>query len=65
MNKPSQKDTLAVFGASLVNLCEEVRAQGIALQKAYAEIELLKSRMAEIGTGSKKSATKRQKKVVS
>ncbi len=64
MNKPSQKDTLAVFGASLVNLCEEVRAQGIALQKAYAEIELLKSRMAEIGTGSKKPATKTKKKTV-
>lgn len=65
MNKqPTQKESLAFFGASLVKLCEEVRAQGVALQKAYAEIELLKSKMAEIGTGSKKPAIKKKKKAV-
>lgn len=65
MRKPSsQKENLAFLGASLVRLCEEVRAMGEALQRAVNDIDVLKKKMAEIGTDSKKATTKTKKKVV-
>lgn len=65
MRKPlSQKENLAFFGASLVRLCEEVRAMGEALQRAVNDIDVLKKKMAEIGTDSDKATSKRKKKVV-
>ncbi len=62
MNK--KPPTLAIFGASLVRLCVQVDELTAQLKTAIADIDVLKQKMAEIGTDSKKATTKTKKKVV-
>lgn len=62
MNK--KPPTLAIFGASLVRLCVQVDELTAQLKTAIADIDVLKKKIAEIGTDSKKATTKTKKKVV-
>lgn len=62
MNKKTP--TLAIFGASLVRLCVQVDELAAQLKTALADIDMLKQKIAEIGTDTNKATTKRKKKVV-